>query len=212
MLIGAINYNLSLGHALIFLLAGLGLVAMVHTFHNLFGLRLTPGRCEAAFAGDLARFPLQLENPRRQLRRALEFSFADQPTVTVDLPPGKGRATIAVPFATQRRGRLDPGRVTLATRYPLGLFRAWSYPYPPFVHRLSETAALAAAAALAGQHADHRRATAARKTSPACGRASSATRPGTSPGKRSPAAPTSSRCWSSSSPAAPSTNSGSTGR
>jgi hypothetical protein len=35
MLIGAINYNLSLGHALVFLLAGLGLVAMVHTFRNL---------------------------------------------------------------------------------------------------------------------------------------------------------------------------------
>ena len=31
MLIGAINYNLSLGHALVFLLAGLGLVAMVET-------------------------------------------------------------------------------------------------------------------------------------------------------------------------------------
>lgn len=129
MLIGAINYNLSLGHALIFLLAGLGLVAMVHTFHNLFGLRLTPGRAEPTFAGDLARFPLQLENPRRQPRRALEFSFREQPVVRVDLA-ADGRATIAVPYAADQRGRLDPGRVTLATRYPLGLFRAWSYPYP----------------------------------------------------------------------------------
>ncbi len=129
MLIGAINYNLSLGHALIFLLAGLGLVAMVHTFHNLFGLRLTPGRAEPTFAGDLARFPLQLENPRRQPRRALEFSFREQPVVSVDVP-AHGRATVAVPYAADQRGHLDPGRVTLATRYPLGLFRAWSYPYP----------------------------------------------------------------------------------
>lgn len=129
MLIGAINYNLGLGHALVFLLAGLGLVAMVHTFHNLFGLRLTPGRAEAAFAGDLARFPLHLENARGQSRQALEFSFAGQPTLTVDVP-ANGRVTVAVPCATERRGRLDPGRVTLATRYPLGLFRAWSYPHP----------------------------------------------------------------------------------
>ncbi|MER2517713.1 MAG: DUF58 domain-containing protein [Candidatus Accumulibacter phosphatis] len=129
MLIGAINYNLSLGHALIFLLAGLGIVAMVHTFHNLFGLRLTPGRVPAVFAGDLAHFPLQLENTRRQTRRALDFSFAGQATSSVDLP-AEGRASVAVPFATQRRGRLDPGRVTLATRYPLGLFRAWSYLHP----------------------------------------------------------------------------------
>ncbi|MCZ7653204.1 MAG: hypothetical protein M5R42_01390 [Rhodocyclaceae bacterium] len=35
MLIRAINYNLSLGYALIFLLAGLGLVALLRTFRNL---------------------------------------------------------------------------------------------------------------------------------------------------------------------------------
>ncbi len=156
MLIGAINYNLSLGHALTFLLAGLGLVAMVHTFHNLFGMRLTPGRAEPAFAGDLARFPLALENPRRQPRRALEFSFKDQPVVTADLSP-QGRATIAVPFVTHQRGRLDPGRVTLTTRYPLGLFRAWSYPYPPFscvVYPKPLRTPLPGASP--GAHADHR--------------------------------------------------------
>ena len=53
MLIGAINYNLSLGHALVFLLAGLGLVAMVHTFRNLLGLRLMPGRADPVFAGEV---------------------------------------------------------------------------------------------------------------------------------------------------------------
>ncbi|EXI69401.1 MAG: hypothetical protein AW08_00613 [Candidatus Accumulibacter adjunctus] len=129
MLVGAINYDLSLGHALIFLLAGLGLVAMVHSFHNLFGLRLTPGRADATFVGDLARFPLQLENPRRQQRRALELSFSAQPVVAVDLP-AEGSASITLPCLAQRRGRLDPGRITLVTRYPLGLFRAWSYIHP----------------------------------------------------------------------------------
>ncbi len=129
MLIGAINYNLSLGHALIFLLAGLGIVAMVHTFYNLFGLRLTAGRVPAVFAGDPAHFPLQLENARRQTRRALEFRFAGQARSLVNLPAA-GHASVAIPFATQRRGRLDPGRVTLSTHYPLGLFRAWSYPHP----------------------------------------------------------------------------------
>lgn len=131
MLIGAINYNLSLGHALIFLLAGVGLAAMVQTFHNLFGLRLRPGRVEAVFAGDIARFPLQLDNTRRQARQALEFSFQNQPSVRLDIPPAT-QATVAIPCAAQRRGVLDPGRVTLSTRYPLGLFRAWSYPHPVF--------------------------------------------------------------------------------
>ena len=54
MLTGAINYNLALGHALVFLLAGLALVGMVHAFRNLHGLVITPGRCGPVFAGEVA--------------------------------------------------------------------------------------------------------------------------------------------------------------
>jgi hypothetical protein len=106
------------------------LVAMVHTFHNLFGLRLTPGRAEPTFAGDLARFPLALENPRRQSRRALEFSFGTSRWSRLTFRR-EGPRDVAVPFAHTSVAASTPGRVTLATRYPLGLFRAWSYPYPP---------------------------------------------------------------------------------
>ena len=129
MLIGAINYNLSLGHALVFLLAGLGLVAMVHTFRNLVALRLTPGRPEPVFAGEIARFPLRLQNTRKQARRTLDFAFGKRACITVDIP-ADGLASVDVPYPTTRRGLLDPGHVTLSTRYPLGLFHAWSYPYP----------------------------------------------------------------------------------
>ena len=129
MLISAINYNLSLGHALVFLLAGLGLAAMVHTFRNLVALRLTPGRIEPVFAGEVAHFQMHLENTHRQDRRALDLSFSLHPCVSLDIPAGK-TASIAIPCPAPKRGRLDPGRITLSTRYPLGLFHAWSYPHP----------------------------------------------------------------------------------
>ena len=129
MLIGAINYNLSLGHALVFLLAGLGLVAMVHTFRNLLGLRLMPGRADPVFAGEAAYFTVHVENALRQPRRALELAFGKNGTVPLNIP-GSEQASVAVPCVTLRRGRLDPGRITLSSRYPLGLFRAWSYPHP----------------------------------------------------------------------------------
>lgn len=130
MLTGAINYNLSLGHALVFLLAGQGIVAMVHTFRNLVTLRLTAGRAEPVFAGETARFPLHLENTRKQARRALDFRFDKEAGVSLDIP-AESMATVAVPLPTRARGRLDPGYVTLSTRFPLGLFYAWSYPHPP---------------------------------------------------------------------------------
>jgi len=131
MLLGAVNYNLSLGHALVFLLAGLGLVAMVHTFRNLVALRLTPGRADPVFAGDLAQFAVLLENTRQQPRRALELAFGDQPGTRVDIPGGQ-RVVVAVACLAAARGRLDPGRLSVTTRYPLGLFHAWSYPHPAF--------------------------------------------------------------------------------
>ena len=130
MLIGAINYNLSLGHALVFLLAGIGLVGMVHTFRNLLDLRLHPGRAEPVFSGETAYFQLHIDNARPLPRYALEFSIGRNVAVLLDTAPGE-QAVIAIPFMTTHRGRIDPGRITLASRYPLGLFRAWSYPHPP---------------------------------------------------------------------------------
>lgn len=129
MLLGAINYNLSLGHALVFLLASLGLVAMVHTFRNLVALRLTPGRAEPVFAGDIAHFPVFLENSHQQARRSLVLVFGKNEGINLDIPTGE-QAMIAIPCPAPTRGRLDPGRITLSTDYPLGLFHAWSYPHP----------------------------------------------------------------------------------
>lgn len=131
MLLGAINYDLSLGHALVFLLAGLGVVAMVHTFRNLNGLRLMPNRVEPVFAGDLARFPISIENTRSYARRSLSLAFGSEQDTTIDVH-AETQTVATVTLPAQNRGRFDPGRMTLATRYPLGLFRAWSYPHPPF--------------------------------------------------------------------------------
>ena len=129
MLIGAINYNLSLGHALVFLLASLGMVAMVHTFRNLVSLRLTPGRADPVFAGETAHFQVRLENTHQQARRALALSFGKHKKASIDIP-GNEQAMLAIPCPATKRGRLDPGRITLSTEYPLGLFHAWSYPFP----------------------------------------------------------------------------------
>ncbi len=156
MLLGAINYDLSLGHALVFLLGGLGIVAMIHTFRNLVALRLTPGRVDPVFAGDLARFPLSVENTRAYPRRSLTLSFVDEPSTTIDVP-GHDRASAILTCRTKNRGRHDPGRITLTTRYPLGLFRAWSYPHPPFScvvypKPIETPLPLSAVAAHTGQH------------------------------------------------------------
>lgn len=129
MLLGAINYNLALGHALVFLLASLGLVGMIHTFRNLAGLSLSPGRCEPVFVGEAAHFPLLLSNGRPQPRLGLEFQARGGPLVEAAVAAGAG-ASVAVPLPATRRGWLPLSRLRLSSRYPLGLFLAWSYPNP----------------------------------------------------------------------------------
>jgi len=128
-LLGAMNYNLSLGHALVFLLAGLGIVAILHTFRNLVHIALRPGRCEPVFAGSPAQFALILENHRADMRTSLRLSIGDREPVEVDIDARASRvATLAVP--TARRGWLPMPRVTIETTWPLGLVRAWSYAVP----------------------------------------------------------------------------------
>jgi len=129
MLLGAINYNLSLGYALIFLLAGLGVVALLHTFRNLVRLEIAPGRTEPVFAGETAQFGLILTNTRRQDRYAIGLRIGQARHVMTDLPAGLG-TLVSVPLVARQRGWLRPGRITLETRYPLGLVRAWSYIEP----------------------------------------------------------------------------------
>src|SRR3972149_4595322 len=61
MLICSINYTLSLGYALTFLLAGMGLVSMLHTYRNLAHLYVSAARVEPVFVGEQAKFALPLE-------------------------------------------------------------------------------------------------------------------------------------------------------
>ena len=128
MLIGSINYNLSLGYILTFLLGSMALVAILHTFRNLVHLRVTPGRVDPVFAGETAWFELFLENRSAYERCSIALWHEGKPT-RCDVASQRG-TTLSVPIAAQKRGWLMPGRITVDTRFPVGLLRAWSYVRP----------------------------------------------------------------------------------
>ena len=129
MLIAAINYNLALGHALVFLLTGIGLTGMIHTFRNLYGLHITPGKSSPVFAGDTALFYLHLKNTQFTARPALRFTTETAGPVETHLAP-KSHTEVAIPVPSTRRGWLELPRIRLSTIYPLGLYVAWSYLQP----------------------------------------------------------------------------------
>ena len=130
LLIGSINYALSLGFALTFLLAGMGIAGMVQTTRNLAQLAVRTARAEPVFAGESARFRLILDNPSEFDRpEILVRHAASGAQYRVDAGANAvAEAELAVP--AQRRGWQPLGRVLLESRFPVGLFRAWSYVRP----------------------------------------------------------------------------------
>jgi len=130
LLVGSINYALALGFALTFILAGMGIVGMVHTARNLARAAVSAGRAEAVFAGEAAQFRLYLDGRAAFDRPAiLARHVASGAQLVVDVPAGAlAEIVLAVPAA--KRGWMPLGRVMLETRFPLGLFRAWSYVEP----------------------------------------------------------------------------------
>jgi len=128
LLIGSVNYQLGLGFALSFLALSCGLVDMVFTYRNLAHLALQQGRMPQVFAGQEAQFELHLTNRSKLARYAvwIDFDGIKEPRHAVDVKAG-GTAAVLLAVPTTNRGWLQPARVVLSTRFPLGLYRAWSY-------------------------------------------------------------------------------------
>jgi uncharacterized protein (DUF58 family) len=125
MLLGCINYNLGLGYVLTFLVCGMGVVSILHTFRNLAQLQLKGGRPEPVFAGDDAVFPVLLVNSGGLPRYSIGLAAAELAATYIEARANETTvAQVRVP--TQHRGRLALGRLRVFTTFPLGLFVAWS--------------------------------------------------------------------------------------
>lgn len=126
LLLVAMNYNNSMVFAFTFLLGGIGANAMWQTHRNLLGLCVTLLPCGEIFAQGQGALRLQIE-PSGRPRRALEIALdarGTQREATELTAATATRAVLALPEL--RRGLQPLPAVRIATRYPLGLFRAWT--------------------------------------------------------------------------------------
>jgi uncharacterized protein (DUF58 family) len=126
MLLGSMNYNNSMGFALTFLLAALGLVAMHHCHRNLAGLTIAFAGAESVFAGEHAHLRFNLANDGQAPRYELGVDAGAGSSPRVDVP-ARGHAVAEVAIATAQRGRLRLDRYGVRTTHPLTLFRAWAW-------------------------------------------------------------------------------------
>ena len=127
LLVATINFQLSLGYVLTFLLAGSALVSIHMTHGTLRGLALHLRPPSPVFAREAALFDVVLSAPAGSRMRygiglragsAREWAWVDVPAA--------GQATAQLSFVTLQRGLHTLPTVQIETHFPFGLFRAWS--------------------------------------------------------------------------------------
>ena len=126
LLIASINYANNPAFILTFLLTGLFIQAIFHTWRNLLDLSVRWKHTDPVFAGESAFFQYLLRDSKGRAHYALQMGFANNDSIIVDCPAGDN-VLVKIPCASTRRGFLEPGRLTLESRFPLGLLRAWCY-------------------------------------------------------------------------------------
>jgi uncharacterized protein (DUF58 family) len=133
LLAGGMNYNNALAYLLTFLLASLALVSLLHTYRNLAGLRVSARPAAAVFAGGTAHFPVRVDNTGGAERDGVVLSERRAAGAAVlHLALGAdSHAEALLPVPAPRRGWRGLDQVTVASRAPFGIFRAWS---PVAVH------------------------------------------------------------------------------
>lgn len=136
LLVASINYQLSLGYLLTFLLAGCALAGM-HVCHgSLRGLAMHLSPPSATFAGSAARVEISLDNNRSTPRHGIGVrllggqrdpapSDSTAQWAWTDVP-ALGSSTVQVTFTPRERGLHRLPALTAETRYPLGTFRVWT--------------------------------------------------------------------------------------
>lgn len=138
LLLVAINFENSAVYALVFLLSGVLVVSILHTFANLSGLHVAGRSAEPAFAGRHAVFKIVL-SAADKVHYGIQLSWQGIESEHIDVRP-QSEQRVPMRFRTGPRGLCNPGRIKIQTSYPLGLVSAWTwvdlamqavvYPYP----------------------------------------------------------------------------------
>lgn len=131
LLIGSINYSLSLGYYVTFLLASMGNIAMLHTWRNLVYLQVSVMDAKPVFAGEPADIIFKISEPKNRSRYTIAAYFEEKTPIIHDIFSSTSQL-FNVPLATQKRGLLSLPQLTLFTEFPLSLLHTWAVIEHPF--------------------------------------------------------------------------------
>ncbi len=127
------NYQNNLMLLLCYFLLALFLVNLLASYINFARIQVQQGKSNQVFVGDNLPLPLWLDTNTQQkvaINGILYFSFAQgkvaqRPVTKIDANHFSNPITVS--FKCEQRGELKLPRITIASYYPLGLFKCWTH-------------------------------------------------------------------------------------
>ncbi|EYB68458.1 transglutaminase [Deinococcus phoenicis] len=123
-LVGCINYALSLGYAVTFLLGGVWVVTAAHATRAGRAVSATLAAPAEAVAGTDAAFVARVSSAGPALTAALRAEAGRAPVQTMRHVPAGETVTVTLPVPAPRRGKLALTRLQVVALDPLGLWEA----------------------------------------------------------------------------------------
>lgn len=120
------NYNNNLGFMLSFLLASIGLASALQAQRNLTGLVLASGKQSTTFLGEKLLYELQIDNAIPRNRYSLILHDRTSAELKIDILKSNNKFTVELLLQPIKRGWYSPEVIVIESKFPLGLFRAWS--------------------------------------------------------------------------------------
>lgn len=117
------NYQNNLILFLVFFLCSFMVICLLLSYQNLAGLTLTAVNSEAQFADKNCQFNLRLSYSKTV---AQDISFTFQKT-TSKLHCSIDQDRVCLYAFSKRRGYFNPGRITVRSTFPFGLFTVWTH-------------------------------------------------------------------------------------
>ena len=121
-----VNFQNSLAYALCFWLLALIVISIFFTYRNLSNVTVKSVQSNNCFAGEKAVFELAISCLAKQKKSAIYIGWKGQDVALLDLND-KQSVNFKLSHATTKRGRFKPDKLTIFTRFPVGLVKGWSY-------------------------------------------------------------------------------------
>ncbi|WP_423895253.1 DUF58 domain-containing protein [Candidatus Pelagadaptatus aseana] len=122
------NYENNMVLGLAYFMVALLVISIHHTFFNMSGLTLEYLKSAPCYAGEQGEVEVLVSCPQTQEKENIVLQYPHGSEVRVNLLEDK-QVRVKLFVDTPRRGWFEPGRITVSSRFPLGIIRCWSYPH-----------------------------------------------------------------------------------